>query len=70
MNAMCNVRDAAVATMAATSPPLPELSPSRCPSFEVLGAADGMTEDKASWVNFFQWLRSRGLDGVKLIVGD
>ena len=24
-------------------------------------------EDKAS---FFQWLRSRGLDGVKLIVGD
>lgn len=29
-----------------------------------------MKEDKASWVNFFQWLRSRGLDGVKLIVGD
>ena len=28
------------------------------------------TEDKASWVNFFQWLRGRGLDGVKLIVGD
>ena len=27
-------------------------------------------EDKASWVNFFQWLRGRGLDGVKLIVGD
>ena len=37
---------------------------------EVLGAADGMKEDKASWVNFFQWLRRRGLDGVKLIVGD
>ena len=37
---------------------------------EVLGAAEGMKEDKASWVNFFQWLRSRGLDGVKLIVGD
>ena len=34
---------------------------------EVLGAAEGMKEDKASWVNFFQWLRSRGLDGVKLI---
>ena len=22
------------------------------------------SEDKASWVNFFQWLRGRGLDGV------
>ena len=30
----------------------------------------GMKEDKASWVSFFQWLRGRGLDGVKLIVGD
>ena len=37
---------------------------------EVLGAAEGMKEDKASWVNFFQWLKSRGLDGVKLIIGD
>ena len=37
---------------------------------EVLGAAEGMKEDKASWVSFFQWLRSRGLDGVKRIVGD
>ena len=37
---------------------------------EVLGAAEGMKEDKASWVGFFQWLKSRGLDGVKLIVGD
>ena len=36
---------------------------------EVLGAAEGMKEDKASWVSFFQWLRGRGLDGVKLIVG-
>ena len=36
---------------------------------EVLGAAEGMKEDKASWVNFFQCLKSRGLDGVKLIVG-
>mgnify|MGYP002240266469 CR=1 FL=1 len=32
--------------------------------------AEGMKEDKASWINFFQWLRGRGLDGVKLIVGD
>lgn len=37
---------------------------------EVLGAADGMKEDKESWRCFFQWLRARGLDGVKLIVGD
>ncbi len=27
---------------------------------EVLGAAESMKEDKASWVSFFQWLRSRG----------
>ena len=37
---------------------------------EVLGAAEGMKEDKASWINFFQWLRGRGLDGLKLVVGD
>ena len=37
---------------------------------EVLGAAEGMKEDKTSWVSFFQWLRGRSLDGVKLIVGD
>ena len=37
---------------------------------EVLGAADGMKEDNASWINFFQWLCGRGQDGVKLIVGD
>ena len=37
---------------------------------EVLGAAEGMKEDKASWVSFLQWLKGRGLDGVKLIIGD
>jgi transposase-like protein len=37
---------------------------------EVLGAAEGMEEDKASWVSYFQWLKGRGLNGVKLIVGD
>lgn len=37
---------------------------------EVLGAAEGMKEDKASWVGFFQWLKGRGLEGVKLMVGD
>ena len=36
---------------------------------EVLGAAEGMKEDKYSWVSSFQWLRSSGLGGVKLIVG-
>lgn len=37
---------------------------------EVLGAAEGMKEDKESWITFFQWLRGRGLSGVKLVVGD
>lgn len=27
-------------------------------------------EYESSWVSFFQWLRNRDLDGVKLIVGD
>ena len=37
---------------------------------EVLGAAEGMKEDKESWLNFFTWLKSRGLTGVRLVVGD
>lgn len=37
---------------------------------EVLGAAEGMKEDKTSWRDFFRWLKNRGLEGVKLIVGD
>lgn len=37
---------------------------------EVIGAAEGMKEDKASWRSFFQWLKSRGLEGVQLVVGD
>lgn len=37
---------------------------------EVLGAAESMKEDKASWVSSFQWLKGRGLNGVRLIVGD
>ena len=37
---------------------------------EVLGAAEGMKEDMASWVSFFQWLKGRGLEGVKLVMGD
>ena len=31
---------------------------------------DTALKAKASWVSFFQWLRGRGLEGVKLIVGD
>lgn len=37
---------------------------------EVIGAAEGMKEDKASWLAFLQWLKGRGLDGVRLIVGE
>ena len=37
---------------------------------EVLGAAEGMKEDKASWRSFSQWLHERSLNGVKLIIGD
>ena len=37
---------------------------------EVIGAAEGMKEDKESWRNFLVWLKERGLDGVRLIVGD
>ena len=37
---------------------------------EVLGAQEGMKEDKASWQSFFQWLKGRGLDDVRLVVGD
>ncbi|MBF7097910.1 IS256 family transposase [Alkalibacter mobilis] len=37
---------------------------------EILGAAEGMKEDKESWSSFLQWLKTRGLTGVQLIVGD
>ena len=37
---------------------------------EVIGAAGGMKEDAESWKNFLIWLKERGLDGVKLMVGD
>jgi putative transposase len=37
---------------------------------EVLGAAEGMKEDKASWIEFFKWLKSRGLEGIRLVIGD
>lgn len=37
---------------------------------EVIGAKEGLKEDLESWKEFFVWLKSRGLDGVKLITGD
>ena len=37
---------------------------------EVLGASEGLKEDLESWKNFFVWLKSRGLSGVQLIIGD
>ena len=39
-------------------------------SREILGAAEGMKEDKESWRSFFTWLKERGLTGVRLIIGD
>ena len=29
-----------------------------------------MKEDKKSWRSFFIWLKERGLNGVRLIIGD
>lgn len=37
---------------------------------EIIGAAEGMKEDKESWRSFFIWLKERGLTGVRLIIGD
>lgn len=37
---------------------------------EIIGAAEGMKEDSESWKSFLVWLKERGLDDVKLIVGD
>ena len=37
---------------------------------EILGAAEGLKDDLESWKEFFVWLKSRGLSGVKLVIGD
>lgn len=37
---------------------------------EVIGAAEGLKEDKESWTNFLVWLKERGLKGVQMVVGD
>jgi transposase-like protein len=37
---------------------------------EVIGAAEGMKEDSASWLSFLKSLKERGLDGAQLFIGD
>lgn len=37
---------------------------------EIIGAAEGMKEDKENWRSFFVWLKGRGLTGVQLIIDD
>lgn len=37
---------------------------------EVIGAAEGMKEDKESWSNFLTSLKARGLTGTRLFIGD
>ena len=37
---------------------------------EIIGAAEGMKEDAESWKSFLVWLKERGLEGVKLVIGD
>lgn len=37
---------------------------------EVIGAAEGMKEDKESWKNFLVSLKERGLTGTRLFIGD
>ena len=37
---------------------------------EIIGAVEGMKEDKESRRSFLVWLKERGLPGVRLIIGD
>ena len=37
---------------------------------EVIGAAEGMKEDKESWLSFLRHLKERGLQGTQLFVAD
>jgi len=37
---------------------------------EVIGSAEGMKEDRDSWLNFLKSLKERGLDGTQLFIGD
>ena len=37
---------------------------------EVIGCAEGFTESAECWRDFLSWLKSRGLRGVRMFVGD
>ena len=37
---------------------------------EVIGAAEGFTESAECWREFLSWLKSRGLRGVRMFIGD
>ena len=37
---------------------------------EVIGASEGMKEDKTSWLEFIKSLKERGLSGTQLFIGD
>ena len=37
---------------------------------EIIGCAEGFTESKESWKEFFLWLKERGLKGVRMLTGD
>ena len=37
---------------------------------EIIGATEGLKEDLTSWKNFFVWLKQRGLNDPRLIIGD
>lgn len=37
---------------------------------EAVGVAEGMKEDRDSWEQFFRGMVERGLEGVRLVVGD
>ena len=37
---------------------------------EIIGVAEGLKEDLQSWKNFFVWLKQRGLEDPRLIIGD
>jgi putative transposase len=37
---------------------------------DILGVAEGMKEDRASWLEFLRWLKQRGLAGTQLFISD
>lgn len=37
---------------------------------DILGVAEGMKEDRSSWLEFLRWLKHRGLTGTRLFISD